>query len=105
MSRGDEDNGTAWDEGRTFGHEAERRITRRAARDHAPHGPDRAEAERLIRDFLARGGQVKVCPPGDALASKGDAIAERIRRAERLAGLAPSPLDRQGADQPPGIRT
>lgn len=103
MSRGDDDTGTAWDEGRAFSDEAERRMARRSARDEAGRGPDRAEAERLIRDFLARGGQVKLCPPGDALASKGDAIAERIRRAERLAGLAPS--ERRGADLPPDVRS
>jgi hypothetical protein len=37
---------------------------------------------------------VTVCPPGDALAAKGDSIADRIRRAERLAGLAPGSVAR-----------
>ena len=94
MGRGDEDTGTAWDEGRAFDHETERRIARRTTQEQPGRSPDRAEAERLVRDFLARGGQVTVCPPGDALAAKGDSIADRIRRAERLAGLAPGSVAR-----------
>jgi hypothetical protein len=63
-------------------------ITRRT-RHRSPHACASVrplEVEQLVRAFLDAGGQVTVCPPGDAIAKPTNALQDRLRRAERLLG-------------------
>jgi hypothetical protein len=56
-----------------------------AQRSPASKRPDRDEVDLLVRRFIEGGGQVTVCPPGDAMTTGSSALDIRLRRAERLA--------------------
>jgi len=56
-------------------------------------------ADSLVQDFLARGGQITQCPPGDATLTKAEAATERAGRA---AAKPAAPEGEAEAEETPG---